>query len=90
MGQVTEFIALPIIQRIMWEILYVLKDEADFSKPIFIYNSYPVPYNMEEWKVTMAHIIWGQRTELRCVPGELRGGWSFISHGWAEAHLSFK
>jgi len=26
---------------------------------LITYNSHLVPYTMEKWKVTMAHIIWG-------------------------------
>ena len=42
--------------------------ETHTSATISTYNSHSVPYNMEERRVTMVHIIWGQRTELRWVP----------------------
>jgi len=49
------------------------------NQTVNTYNSDSVPYNMEERRVTLAHIIWGQRTELRCVP------WLILYWPW---HLS--
>ena len=51
------------------------------------YNSHSVPYNMEERRVTMAHIIWGHcglslgGFQLSYDMDELSAGNSSISHG---------